>query len=190
MDDRAERILAVAMRLAERDGYDAVRLRDLAAEADVALGTVYKRFKSKEDILAAALELQVSRMQDAIRHAEVPGKTAEERLLWFFEVGTRGLGSTPKLTAAMLRAVASGVPEIAEKVMQFYGRTSEIMIGLIRGAYTDAFPTEDEALLARLLLNVWFAALVGWTGGMHDLESVIEQTRSATKFLIRGMKKR
>ena len=73
MDDRTLRILSAAMELAERDGYEAVRLRDLAAKADVALGTVYKRFSSKEDILAAALELQVSRLHELIRSNPIEG---------------------------------------------------------------------------------------------------------------------
>jgi AcrR family transcriptional regulator len=190
MDERAERILTVAMQLAERDGYEAVRLRDLAAAADVALGTVYKRFRSKEDILAAALDLQIGRMQEAIRGAPIPGKTPEERLHRFFETATRALGAAPKLTGAMLRTVASGVPEISEKVMQFYGRTSEIIVTVYRGSHSDAFPSEEEQTVALLLLNVWFAALVGWTGGMHDTDQVIKQVKIATTLLLRGMEKR
>ena len=55
MDDRARRIIDTAIELAERDGYAAVRLREVAARAEVALGTVYKRFASKEEILVAAM---------------------------------------------------------------------------------------------------------------------------------------
>ena len=58
MDERARRIVETAVELAEKDGFQAVRLRDIAAQADVALGTVYRRFKSKEDILLAALGLE------------------------------------------------------------------------------------------------------------------------------------
>ena len=67
MEDRTRRILETAITLAERDGYEAVRLRDVAAQAEVALGTVYRRFKSKEDILVAALELEVERIADSLQ---------------------------------------------------------------------------------------------------------------------------
>ena len=40
-----------AIELAERGGFEGVRLRDVAAHADVALGTLYRRFRSKEDLL-------------------------------------------------------------------------------------------------------------------------------------------
>ena len=54
-EDRGRRILKVAVELAERGGFDAVRQREVAAQAGVALGTLYKRFASKEELLMAAL---------------------------------------------------------------------------------------------------------------------------------------
>ena len=54
--DRKDRILDVAIRLAEEGGFDNVRQRDVAAQAGVALGTLYNNFKGKEDLLSAALE--------------------------------------------------------------------------------------------------------------------------------------
>ena len=56
MEERSRRIVDTAIELANRGGYEAVRLRDVAADAGVALGTVYKRFESKEAILLAALD--------------------------------------------------------------------------------------------------------------------------------------
>jgi AcrR family transcriptional regulator len=186
MDERSEKILTVAMGLAERDGYDAVRLRDLAAEAGVALGTVYKRFRSKEDILAGALELLVVRMQEGLSHA--PGKTAEDRLEWFFTTATALLADHPKLAVAMLRTVASGVPEISERVTQFYGRTSSIIVAVYRGSRSDAPPTPDEISLSRILQHVWYASLVGWSAGMHGTDEVVRQVRETTAIVLRGLR--
>ena len=41
MEDREARIIATAVALAEQGGFEAVRLRDVAAHAGVALGTNY-----------------------------------------------------------------------------------------------------------------------------------------------------
>ena len=41
---RRRRVLDAALRLAERGGFDAVQMRDVATEANVALGTVYRYF--------------------------------------------------------------------------------------------------------------------------------------------------
>ena len=54
--DRSDAILDVAIELAEEGGFDNVRQRDVAAQAGVALGTLYKRFRSKEMLLVATLE--------------------------------------------------------------------------------------------------------------------------------------
>ncbi len=61
--DINERIFDVAIELAEEGGYDNVRQRDVAARAGVALGTLYKRFRSKEDILSAALERETAKLE-------------------------------------------------------------------------------------------------------------------------------
>ncbi|MDP6934851.1 MAG: TetR family transcriptional regulator [Myxococcota bacterium] len=189
MDERTERIILVAMDLAERDGYDAVRLRDVAEQADVALGTVYRRFSCKEDILAGVLNLQVSGLRDTILSTPNPGETPEERLSLFFEQVTRLLADRPKLAAAMLRTVASGVPHLAERVTRYHDDMTGIILHVMRGdetARTDP-PTDEELVLAHLLQNVWFASLVGWTGGLHDANDVVEQLKKGTRLLLRGM---
>ena len=55
---RRDRVLEAAMDLAGEGGYDAVQMRDVAARAQVALGTIYRYFSSKDHLLAACqLEL-------------------------------------------------------------------------------------------------------------------------------------
>lgn len=187
LDPRTQRIIEAAVELAERDGFEAVRLRDLAAKADVALGTVYRRFASKEDILAAALELQVQQMHAALRENPVPGDTPLERLSTLFEMTTSALAANPKLAAAMLRTVASGVPELSEKVLRYHGSMTDIILGVYRGNFEGELPSQKEQDLAHLLQNVWFASLVGWTGGLHDVETVQQITNRAAELLLRGI---
>ena len=61
VEERTRRIVETAVELAESGGFEAVRMRDVAAHAGVALGTFYKRFRSKEDLLVAALEMESDR---------------------------------------------------------------------------------------------------------------------------------
>ena len=90
MDDRAKRIVETAVALAERDGYQAVRLRDVAATAQVALGTVYKRFASKEEILIAALEQESEKLVAKIGKKPVPGDNPQERVRFVFSALDQG----------------------------------------------------------------------------------------------------
>ena len=115
MDELSERILNAALELAERNGYEAVRMRDLAEKAEVALGTVYRRFASKEEVLAGLLEREAIQLEAGLRDQLLPGTTPAERLDVFFQLATMGLLMRPKLARAMLRTVASGEPELAQK---------------------------------------------------------------------------
>lgn len=187
LDPRTQRIIEVAVELAERDGFDAVRMRDLATKADVALGTVYRRFASKEDILAAALQLQVHMMRTTIQENPVPGDSPLERLEALFRMTTTALASTPKLAAAMLRTVASGVPELSEKVLRYHDAMTDIILMAYWGGPREEPASEAEESLARLLQHVWFGSLVGWTGGLHDEDTVVAVTTRAAELMLRGL---
>lgn len=56
---RHERILDAAMQLFREAGYDAVRTEDIAATAEVSVGTLYNYFENKGDLLLALVTLEV-----------------------------------------------------------------------------------------------------------------------------------
>lgn len=70
IDLRRAEILAAAMKVFCRKGYENSRMDDVAAQAKIAKGTLYLYFKSKEEIYTAA-------MHEAIEQFET---LAEERL--------------------------------------------------------------------------------------------------------------
>jgi AcrR family transcriptional regulator len=192
MDDRAKRIVETAVALAERDGYQAVRLRDVAATAQVALGTVYKRFASKEEILIAALEQENDKMVAKIGKKPVPGDTSIERVRFVFNALTKGLLRRPNLAKALVRALASGDPNITERVASFHAVITALVMAAIRGeAATDVSEwggdsDARERTIASVLQNVWFAAFVGWAGGLHEASQVLDDTDRAAQLLLEG----
>ena len=56
---RHDRILAAALRLFQDAGYDAVRTEDIAAAAEVSVGTLYNYFENKGDLLLALVTIEV-----------------------------------------------------------------------------------------------------------------------------------
>src|SRR5689334_9860094 len=52
---RRERIVVAGLQLLENQEYDRIQIRDVAQEAGVALGTLYRYFSSKEHLYAAVL---------------------------------------------------------------------------------------------------------------------------------------
>ncbi|RYG62527.1 TetR/AcrR family transcriptional regulator, partial [bacterium] len=171
-----------------------VRQRDVAAHAGVALGTLYKSFRSKEDILCAALERETEALERRMEVNPATGNTAVERLNSFFKIVTRGFCKKPKYARAVLRAMASGEPEVARNVAAYQGRMTGLIIAAVRNVgrltYADATekpPSKDESNLALFLQQFWFASLVGWSAGLITQTEVVDQTTTAAELLMRAL---
>jgi AcrR family transcriptional regulator len=187
MEERARRIVESAVELAEKGGFEAVRLRDVAAHAGVALGTLYRRFHSKEDLLIAALEQEIIDHRQRLIQRPPKGSTRLDRVTSFFQGATRALCRRPNLARAMIRAVATGDPELTQKMALFHARVGELVTMALRGDSVPgagAPPSEEERVLARSLQMVWFATLVGWSGGLHGQAGIVEQTRAAAELML------
>jgi len=165
-------------------------LRDVAATAQVALGTVYKRFASKEEILIAALEQESEKLLARIGKKPVPGDDQIERVRFVFSALTKGLLRRPNLAKALVRSLASGDPNITERVASFHALITALVMAAIRGEAADDIAEwggdadEKERTIASILQNVWFASFVGWAGGLHDAPQVLADTDKATRLLL------
>jgi AcrR family transcriptional regulator len=192
MAERAKDIIRSAIELAEKGGFQAVRLRDVAAHSGVALGTLYTRFRSKEDILVAALQEEAVKFESLMLSHPPHGETPLERVTGFFSLATRALFMRPNFARAVLRSVSSGVPEVAEKVLRFHQQMTNLITAALRGLPPEAIhgddgPSDDENRVGFLLQQIWFATLVGWMGGVQDEDTVVEHMRSAAELLLRGL---
>ena len=176
------------MELAEKGGFEAVRLRDVAAHAGVALGTLYRRFRSKEDLLLAALEQELDDVKQRFERRPPEGDTPLERVTSFFQVTTRALCRRPNLARALIRSIATGEPELTQKVAAFHSLTGGLIITALRGepVSNEVDASEPERRIGDVLQQVWFASLIGWGAGVHGQAAIVEQTRSAAELLIAG----
>jgi AcrR family transcriptional regulator len=79
--DSAARILAVARRRFEAFGYRRTNIAEIARDAGVAPGTIYRHFESKEDLLRRVVEESNAEWLEEARRALGGEGTAIERLL-------------------------------------------------------------------------------------------------------------
>jgi AcrR family transcriptional regulator len=169
-----------------------VRLREVASHAGVALGTLYRRFRSKEDLLVAALELETQDLERRMRQKPAKGATPLERIVAFFTGATRGLLRRPNLARALLRAIASGDPDLARRVSQFHTNMEILIVASLRGQDVAGPgeggqpPTPTEMKIADTLEQVWFALLVGWSGGQHSQAALVDKMCVSAELVLRG----
>ena len=194
MEERSRRIVATAIDLAEKGGFEAVRLRDVAADAEVALGTLYRRFRSKEELLVAALEFEVENLEKRFSARPPTGTDEIERVMGFFDLVVRGLLRRQNLARALLKAVSSGDPELTQKMAAYHARIERMLVMALRdevmldaeGNLAVLASGSKEGQTAETLNQVWYALLMGWAGGVHGQSSMLEKMRSSAELILRG----
>src|SRR6266550_3298366 len=113
---RKERLIAAATALAAEGGYDAVQMRDVAGRAEVALGTLYRHYASKDQLLLAAMAQQASTLRERLVQRPPRGDTPAARLSEVLQRASRALERQPQVTRAMVTAMSSlGADTIAVK---------------------------------------------------------------------------
>ena len=130
--DREQRILDAAAQLFGRRPYHEVRMDDIAAQAGVAKGTLYLRFKTKEDLYLALVVNGMERLFEEVRQKVAGPGTPEERLLVFVREVVRFFDCSPYVLDLIQRMEASGsgveqVPALREKRAAFLGLLTEIL---------------------------------------------------------------
>ena len=189
---RMRRIVDAAVELAERGGFEAVRLRDVAERSDVALGTLYKYFRSKEDILLFALNEQLERLEQLMAARPIAGGRPYARAGEFFRRATRALARRPQFARALIRAMATGDQATATQIAASQLRVSRMISSALRSGGPDASADLErgESALAHTLMHVWFSSLVGWSAGLHAEREVVEQVRTAAQLMLEARKER
>ena len=81
-----ERILKTATELFLRNGYHATGIDTIVAEAGVAKMTLYKHFKSKEDLIVEVLKARDISWRERFMSVEQMAHTPEDRLMALFDV--------------------------------------------------------------------------------------------------------
>ena len=179
---RRRRVLDATLALADKGGFEAVQMRDVAAEAGVALGTVYRYFSSKERLLLEANVGQVEALGAGLLDRPPSGDSPADRVVDVLRRACTVLVKRPEATAAMVRALGSAQPSEAEAVR----RVSEAMTAIITGAMHKGEPTERDLAIARALSQVWLSSLIGWVGGVDGPEVVGNDLERAARMLVEG----
>jgi AcrR family transcriptional regulator len=152
--EQAEKILAAARRLFGSQRYHEVRMEDVAAEAEVGKGTLYRYFHDKEELYVALLarcsEEFLKRMEEVVAR---DGST-RDRLEAVVEGIIDHFDGQPNLLNLILRAevMAEGGGEFPWQEAR--DRTPRLMVELFREAETrQEFIVRDPELSALLLLG-------------------------------------
>jgi AcrR family transcriptional regulator len=156
-----ERIVTAARRLIARGGYAEAQISAVAAEADVATGTVYRHFPSKTDLFAEvfreASQHEVDAMREAVQGASGP---AAERIAAGIETFARRALRGRRLAWALLAEPVD--PAVEAERLHFRHSYRDLMAEILReGIAAGELPPQDVEATAAALIGAVGEAMVG-----------------------------
>ena len=173
---RRRRVLRAALELAAEGGYDGVQMREVAERAEVALGTVYHYFTSKDHLLAESMTEWLSGLEASIARRPAEGDTTLERVLDILRRTTRGMAENQQGQRRVDRRTGGrgpargGEPAGAPRGVQRHARA--------RRSPPTSRPTPRDKII-RSLEHIWFSELIAWKNGWNPYEQSAQELEDA-----------
>ena len=140
---RRERIVKVALDLLVNGDYEKIQMKDVAEASDVALGTVYRYFTSKEHLFAAVQIEWVKSLHRQILRRPPTGESNRERLSQILHKSVRAFQLQPQFYRVLL------VLEVAKD--PFAKELYEVMSRETEATYRESLSGIDPKTAADLL---------------------------------------
>jgi AcrR family transcriptional regulator len=145
------RLIEAAAQLIAEQGYDRVGVVAVAQRAGLTNGAIYGNFRDKAHLLAAAIEMRLHRLFDAVelgREVRTPPLEVIERI-----ARSMALDTPPADRRLLVEAWAAGWrdPEVGALVRERLERIERVVVDLAEQARADGelAPHVDPATLAR-----------------------------------------
>ncbi len=184
--ERRKRILDATYELAKSGGFDAVQMRAVAEQADVALGTLYRYFPSKIHLLVSALGRQFEDASARLNERDIPGDTQAERVLYVLKRMARGMQGDPKLTEALTRAFMFADSSVTNEIhVVGMAMTSIVTHAMHGGVPAEDALTDEDVAIARVIGDVWLSALVAWVTGRSTAAETATHMEKAVHLILR-----
>lgn len=164
---RRDLILDSAMAIASNGGYDAVKMRTVADGAGIAVGTLYRHFRSKPHVLVVLLAREFERIgaeRDWATSADSP-RLRVEQLNARLHVEWR---AKPALTEAVTRAFVLADSSTSADV----DHAAAVIERLLGVAIAGGEPDSRQNRLAAVIVDIWLASLIAWVGHSTTAEEI------------------
>lgn len=171
-----ERLFRAALKLFAEKGIAETTVEDITNAADVGKGTFFNYFPSKDHILLAFGEMQLGKLEEAVKTARSTNEPMPQFLRALGVRMTQEPTRNPAIIRALLQAYLSTTP-VREAMIDLQNRvhalhTQMIQLGQKRGEIRSDLPAADIAYVFRQTI---FGTLLIWSlYGDATLHSRIE----------------
>jgi AcrR family transcriptional regulator len=162
----AERILDVVVELLTSGGYEAVQLREVARQARIGLGTIYKLFPTRDDLIVTAIERWMETNTYAEVGQPVPGETLYDGLMRVFRHVFEPWERNPRLLESFHRA--RGGPGGERLKLQGANAIVPVMRAVLKGG--DPQYLDDVGVI---LTSVSHGVIARFVAGELDITEIL-----------------
>ncbi|MFG6201000.1 TetR family transcriptional regulator [Nonomuraea sp. JJY05] len=182
---RRKRIVRAAAELAARGGVEAMQMRTVAERAGVALGTLYRYFPSKLDLVVAVVSEEIDLLENSIERRPPEASTPPERAVDILMRATRGLMREPELADALIRSLI-----MAEVQTPFGERMTGLLLRVSADGLTLEQASEEQLDLAGSLASVWMQELLEMLRGRRTYDQIQRRIETAASHLLSGIQRK
>ncbi|RSD07275.1 TetR/AcrR family transcriptional regulator [Amycolatopsis eburnea] len=160
LDAQRETIVAAATEQLAEHGYSGCSVAAVAERAGVAVGSVYRHFPTKADLVVHVFRQVVTREVEAVRAASArPGEPAE-RVLAVFETFAQRALKAPRQAYALLAEPVDALID-AERLEFRRAFTEVVAEHVAAGVKAGVLPPQDGRLTAAALVGAAAEVLIG-----------------------------
>jgi AcrR family transcriptional regulator len=179
---RLDAILSAAEKVFARDGYQQARMEDIAETAELAKGTLYYYFKSKDEIFSRLLERESGKVLEEIRRRIPESSTFREALdqtiLFYLEYFEANRGFLKMVLPSMCGFIRFGDADIVRRSTKGFDAHAEFVREALRSKIKRErlpFSADDlQVFLKTLQLGI----------GMEMLEGRRDEAQAAARFFL------
>jgi AcrR family transcriptional regulator len=176
---RRDRIVDAGLALLNERDFDKIQVKDVAEEANVALGTLYRYFSSKEHLFAEVLVRWAGTLRTHISRNPLRGTTDAERLTQVLNRSVRAFQRQPSL-ARLIATLETSSDPYATEILDRLGRTTGDI-------YVEAIHDVDAATAHRIVVvvdAVLAARLRSWVAGRITIAQVSDDLADTIQLLL------
>ena len=179
--DRREHLVQTALDLFCRDGFHATGIDRILSESGVAKMTLYKHFRSKDELILAVLRRRDEEFRHwFVRTVERRAKTPRERLVCLFDVLGEWFAETNFTGCTFINAAAE-YGEADDPIHASAAEHKRLVRSYIRDLAKAADAADPETLANALTLLIEGAITMAYVAGEKD---AAQRARAAAAVLI------
>ena len=182
---KRDQLVDTALDLFYRDGFHATGVDKILEKAGVARMTLYNHFKSKDELILAALRRRDEKFRNSfMRAVERLGKTPRDRLLAIFDALEEWF-SGKDYSGCMFINASAEFARPDDPIHMVAGEHKNLILNYVRELTKSAGATEPDALADGLMLLMEGAIVMSYVAGDRNAatrakmaaEALIQQAR-------------